>query len=317
MFGLPILDVGLGLILMYLVLALACTSMNEFIASLFNLRGKKLFLGIEHLLLSGPAKPRSTGQPREVLAQDIYAHPLIKSLYSRRWPSYIPAERFAQALMDTLLPADTPGARDAAQLKAAALELRNPDLRRVLLLMIDGAGDNLDLVQKNLEQWFDQAMDRVSGWYKRQTQWLTLVLAAGLTFAANADTIAIANRLSSDAALRQALVAQAQVYAEGAAPLSAPAAPADSGGTGPARPDSVTQAKARLVGARIDDLRGLGLPLGWGSAGFAQLNGAKILGLIVTVLAVSLGAPFWFDVLQKVMTVRAAGKAPEEPKPKG
>src|SRR6266566_7670875 len=118
--------------------------MNEFIASLFNLRGKKLFLGIEHLLLSGSAKSWPTDHPRDVLPQDIYAPPLIKSLYSRRWPSYIPAGRFAQALMDTLLPADAPGARGAAQLKAAALELRNPDLKRVLLLMIDGAGDNLD-----------------------------------------------------------------------------------------------------------------------------------------------------------------------------
>src|SRR5947207_331925 len=156
MFGLPILDVGLGLILLYLVLALACTSLNEVLAALFNLRGKKLFLGIENLLLAGSAEPPSTGHTRELAPADIYAHPLIKSLYRRRWPSYIPSSRFAQALMDTLVPADAPGARGTAQLKAAALELQNPDLRRVLLLLIDQAGDDLGGVQKQLEDWFDQ-----------------------------------------------------------------------------------------------------------------------------------------------------------------
>lgn len=313
MFGLPILDVGLGLILMYLVLALACTSLNEVLAALLNLRGKKLFLGIENLLLVGSAEPPSTGHTRELAPAEIYAHPLIKSLYRRRWPSYIPSSRFAQAVLDTLLPADSPGPRGVAQLKAAALDLQNPDLRRVLLLVIDGAGDDLAQVQARLEEWFDQSMDRVSGWYKRQTQWLTLLFASALTFAANADTISVANRLSSDAALRDALVAQAKVYAEAAPPQAALAGAPTT--TGPAEPDSVVNAKARQVGARIGELQALGLPLGWGTAGFAQLTWPKVLGLVVTALAVSLGAPFWFDMLQRVMAVRASGKPPDEAKP--
>ena len=40
----------------------------------------------------------------------------------------------------------------------------------------------------------------------------------------------------------------------------------------------------------------------------------KILGLLMTVAAVSLGAPFWFDLLGKVAQLRSTGKR-EEPAP--
>jgi hypothetical protein len=36
----------------------------------------------------------------------------------------------------------------------------------------------------------------------------------------------------------------------------------------------------------------------------------KVAGLIVSILAVSHGGPFWFDVLQRFMQLRATGVAP-------
>jgi hypothetical protein len=76
-------------------------------------------------------------------------------------------------------------------------------------------------------------------------------------------------------------------------------------------PDSGLQAAVAQVGASIGDLERLGLPLGWSKGAFpATLDAAKIFGLLLTALAVSLGAPFWFDVLNKIMSVRAAGRPP-------
>jgi hypothetical protein len=39
---------------------------------------------------------------------------------------------------------------------------------------------------------------------------------------------------------------------------------------------------------------------------------ARLLGWMLTILAISLGAPFWFDMLNKLVNVRSAGKSPDE-----
>ena len=77
---------------------------------------------------------------------------------------------------------------------------------------------------------------------------------------------------------------------------------------------------------RDEDIDHLGLPLGWSrqSAACKKLKGSwayvgwglgKLLGLLLTALAASLGAPLWFDVLSKFISIRASGKVPEDPPP--
>ncbi|WP_419661828.1 uncharacterized protein Dvar_22610 [Desulfosarcina variabilis str. Montpellier] len=39
---------------------------------------------------------------------------------------------------------------------------------------------------------------------------------------------------------------------------------------------------------------------------------AKVIGLLITILAISLGGPFWFDILSKVSKIRATGAIPED-----
>jgi hypothetical protein len=56
--------------------------------------------------------------------------------------------------------------------------------------------------------------------------------------------------------------------------------------------------------------------LGWGK--LPQDVGGwllKIIGLTITTLAVSLGAPFWFDVLKNLANMRSTGPAPQPPEP--
>lgn len=164
---------------------------------------------------------------------------------------------------------------------------------------------------------------------------MLFALALGVAVAANADTLSIARRLSSDAALRQAVAAQAEAYAK----------KPDAG-----RPQADSSIAA--VHAAVDALNGVGLPLGWtegdvralglcglpvaacppasamasramqkaspyaGAANVAAAWVVKLGGLLVTAFAVSLGAPFWFDTLNRVVSIRAAGRSPDEkPKP--
>ncbi|HEY6155917.1 MAG TPA: hypothetical protein VIV88_00610 [Gemmatimonadales bacterium] len=313
MFGSEMLDVALGLVFTYLLLSLICTAANELVAGFLNLRGKKLFAGIENLLYGSGHLEQAPDRTRDLGVTDLYDHPLIRSLYHERWPSYIPSSDFALAVIDCLLPAHVAAERTVERVRAEVLKLRNDNLRQTLLLLIANSNGSMEQLQKSIEEWFDQAMDRVSGWYKRQAQWITLALGVLIAAFANADTVAIANRLSTDAALRQAIIAQAQVFAQRRLEPAAIAHPDTAVRDTVAASDSSLQLLATRVGTKIADLERLGLPLGWQSGSLrSQLNAAKVFGLLLTALALSLGAPFWFDVLSKIIAVRASGQAPDQ-----
>jgi hypothetical protein len=164
------------------------------------------------------------------------------------------------------------------------------------------AGEHqLERLRENLERWFDDAMDRFAGWYKRWTQQVSLIIAAILVIVVNADTIVLANRLARDNALRGSIVTAAESAIQ-----------------------KITADPAKSEAARqqlLADSENLNLPLGWISPkGFAVGQTPqgfmgwllKAAGLFLSVLAVSLGAPFWFDTLSKFMNVRAAGAVPSK-----
>jgi hypothetical protein len=235
-------------------------------------------------------------------ARKVYDHPLINALsLGRAKPSYIPPRTFALAVLDLIAPADPSQPRLPADVTKAIAALP-PELKNTVTVLFDEAGHDVEKLKAGLEIWFNSAMERVSGWYKRRSQNLLLVLAAIVTILFNADTITIVHALSHDPALRASLLAQAQAAAREPRP-----SPADAG------------ADARLESA-IQRINQTGLPVGWrnaawGGGGLGEsllLWVTRLCGWGITMFAVSLGAPFWFDLLNKFMNIRAAGKAPEE-----
>ena len=349
MFGSAILDVAIGVVLIYTLLSLACTAGTELFASATRWRAKNLANGIRNLLdTQGPISERTTelkaviDDGKSTLAQQFYDHPLIQSLYRKgRLPSYIPSKMFALVLMDIVLPRQANRAVTIEAMRSAVAESPvGENLKRLLTVLIDDAGSALEAGQKlreaglvdvemfdvasrqvrqNIEVWFNDSMERVAGWYKQKTQAATFVIAIVLTVGLNADTIAIAKRLSYDSALRQSLVAQAEKLAE--QPVAYVVVP--DGGTGgqsagqrPEDPQAETAMALAQLEGRISVLQQTGVPLGWPSEAPSNRDAlwmlTKFLGLLLTAAAASLGAPFWFDVLNKIMTIRSSGKAPEE-----
>lgn len=306
MFGLQILDIAIGLIFIYLILALTCTAVNELIAGALDRRSKNLFAGIRNLLNDPAVKvPSADGAGGEGLVTSFYSHPLIKSLEENgKPPSYIPSRTFALTVLDLIAPADPKGLRTITDLRAAVEKLEKDSLvRKALLVMIDDAGDDLKKLQANIEIWFNNSMDRVAAWYKTRTQTIVIIIAVVVVLATNADTVRIGKALSNDQALRDALVAQAQEYVKTTPPPGTPDAP---------KPPA---AKIKEIKENVTALQTLGVPLGYGGEegpyGFTFWL-SKILGLLLTVGAASLGAPFWFDMLNKFINVRSAGKSPDE-----
>lgn len=279
MFGSTILDVAVGMAFFYLLMSVVCSSLNEFLESLLKNRAKGLENGIVRLL----------GDP--ALAQKLYNHPLIKPLsVDKAGPSYIPAASFSMALLNM-----AGSSRSFGEIRQTVSQLPDSQFKSSLLAMMDDAGGDLDQARKNVEQWFDAAMDRVSGWYKRRTQWFLLAFGLAFALALNLDSLKIADQLYRDQPKREAIVAAAEGYA--------------------AASKQTNDVSAQGIKENFDKIESLGFPVGWTAADVpVDFNSAlrKIFGLLATGLAVSLGAPFWFDVLNRIMVVRSTVKPHEK-----
>jgi hypothetical protein len=294
----PAIDVAIGLVVMFFVLSVVCSAIQELLATLADQRAKDLRAGLREIL----DEPTATAV-EERLPGD------------RR--SYIDPRQFSLALLDTLAPgADHPGLLAKAAETAATIE--NPGVKGPLVRALKDAQNNVAAARTEIEAWFNASMDRVSGTYKRRVQYLLLAIAAAVAIGANADTFQVANKLWADPALRASLVSQSnQILQQGGS--------AGQGGSAaqgapvvhcPGSNQSVKtciQSKLDNVASGVDSVDKLKLPIGWTKENTPNRVSewvAKVFGLLITILALSLGAPFWFDVLGKLSRLRATGAKP-------
>jgi hypothetical protein len=291
MFGSEILDIAIGMVFVYLSLSLVCSGVNEWIANLLQSRAKHLEQWVRDLLNPQQAKD-------EALLNDFMNHPLIRALYKQgKKPSYIPSRTFMLALLDVVAPikADE-GIRDLDFVREKVAKLNNGDVRKTMLALIDDAGDDIAEVRRNIEGWFDDAMERLSGYYKRRTQWVVLLLGITVSIAMNVNTFSVFDRLYHDGAVRAALVAAAGQAVQ-------------QGQTAGAVPTTNFEA----IQTQLQELK---LPIGWSDSDNVP-SLANPLGLLVAVLgwaisgfAAAQGAPFWFDTLNKLVNIRSTGERP-------
>jgi len=318
MFGSAVLDTAIGLVFVFLLVSLACSAAKEFVEIMLKQRASYLRDGVLRLM-GGETDAAKAWQKK------LYSHPLVVSLckHSKQWPSYIPSATFAAALLDiirteagSVLP--SPGAAEAARdVEATIKKIQNPELKSALLSVVGMTARTLKDVQTEIESWFNNTMDRVSGWYKQWSQMWILLIGAVLTLLLNVDAVAIGRSLWQAPALRASLVQAAQKEVE-AKPVPLPPPDQD--------PDRAWK-KAKETAARASEL---GVPVGWDSDDPRSVPPSsgpdarpvrdwllKLVGWLITILAVSLGAPFWFDILNRFMivrsTVRPKEKSPEEP----
>ena len=148
---------------------------------------------------------------------------------------------------------------------------------RLLISLVDKADPTIEDLGERLAEWFDAGMDRVAGWYKRQVKYFLIGVAAVVTVAVNADSIRIVEQLWQDDALRAAIAVAAE------------------------------QAVANGDLSSVDERTQLrGFPIGYHDP-FPGITVQMIVGWLLTIAAISLGAPFWFDLLSKISHLRASG----------
>ncbi len=323
MFGSTILDVAVGLVFVYCLYSLLATTINEIISSILALRAKKLELAIRRML-TDDASIRSDLSNR--LLDQFFAHPLIRYMNAGSWfnraPSYIAAQDFSKIVVDSLRTvSDGAGLLSPESITAGLRALdpgSNSDTVRLLQSFLQDANNDMEKFRALLEQWFNRMMERTSGWYTRQAKWIALLIGLGVAAAFNASTFTIAGNLMKDKSAREDLAQMASSYLQ-SHPQSFRS---DSAAVKPDSTTSIDSLVNYAANLYKTDIRQSNKMLGLGWSGNAAANHMdqrqwllNVLGWLVTALAISLGAPFWFDLLSKLVQLRGTGPKPAEETP--
>jgi hypothetical protein len=331
-----LLEVAIGLTFVYVLLSVFCSGLNEWLAQTTGRRGRFLREGLINILSDRWFYLR------------VINHPLVAS--HRRDtagkphnPSYLPSDVVAEALLDAMVKkADHLESGKATRSRKEPLKLT--DIReaaetcrkhgyrvsRAILPLLEAQGDDLQSGRKAVADWYDKSMERVTGWYKRSTRNSLLITGFLIAVVLNVDSIEIVRTLAKSDPLRQAIAAEAEETAR-TGTIAGYKFKRDGEETTP------TPEEIKALVEAGEKLEVAGLPIGFsclkpvlesegGAAsgirlavsdcmekGFNTSSGQwvfKVIGWLITALALTLGAPFWFDLLNRFVDLRGAGGKP-------
>jgi hypothetical protein len=340
MFNSHVLEVIAGLCFIFFVVSIFVSAVNEWISALLGLRAKDLETGLKNLLgddvrfatPTSPTTPAAQAErapagataaaPRTYgMATALLAHPLIANVSPIKvlekkvtLPAYLDSSVFSSALLDLLLPGQ--GQHSLEELRTAVNSLANADLRDALLPLIDRAGGSIDRARKNIESWYDHAMEAVSGRYKRRAQLVMFLLGLAFAVGLNVNTLSATTHLWNDPVLRDHFLKQEQtLLTSSSACIDESAKP----GVDPAQAEAAQRKKLKCSAQLVADAYSqAALPIGWSEDARnlwkePQTALTVVFGWFLTALAACLGAPFWFDLLNKTLNLntRLTGTKPK------
>ncbi len=342
-----VLETVIGLVFVFAVFASVVSVITEVIARSIGLRGEYLLRGLRTLLDGGGTfalNPFQRTTQNPAVKSGESAHPLVTRVLTaqllkacadkglmpsnagnaklsnkdrRKLPSYLSARSVAQSIIAVLVP-DASGSTTMGQIRAGLESLPEGSARRALVQLAAQGENDITRFRADVEHWYDDQMDRVSGWYKRHVRWVSLAIGVLLVLAFNLNAVTIARSLYTDEALRGAVVSQA----------------ADAATCGSKDP-ATCMADLR---AEVATFTGDGLPLGWSTVAacaaprtcnWGQAKGlfdpspdanpgsdawffvGTLAGWVLMVLTLLPGARFWFDALSRLGSLRSSGPKPE------
>lgn len=296
------LDILIGGTTVLLVFSMAVTVITSAVTAFFGRRGKHLMAGLSDLLLQLGVDTREAA---DKISEAVLTHPLISSS-EKKLGTVIQREEFTKLLLDfasdqgaSRLEADAKtslvkmlnnnGIPDpAATLKAIRsaslhLEAAQPALsasvRQTMAILMSAKTDYV----ARINAWFDQTIDRVAERFTKYTHWITIGLSTAVVLFVQLDMIAVVDRLSIDEQFRSAFVESAVK-------------------------DYSNDASAKVSPKPYYDLLGksglITLPSGnW----FVQMEDwRKYPGMFLSILLISLGAPFWYNILKDLIGLRSS-----------
>jgi hypothetical protein len=298
-------QIFLSMVYTFLVVSYLASAGTEGLASLFRWRARMLFRTVQTML-----DDRKTGLARAVYAQPIVHPPAAGETLGQgsllgigsNLPSYIDDKNFAIALSHILgfddpdmfrgkspdevqrLVADIPALRDA------------PSLQTLLRNIINRTQGDMENIREALAVWFENSNARLVGAYKRRVMLSNFLLGLAMAVIFNINPLSPLVTLAAHdpAPVPQAPMAQS--------PMSTP--PATVPPNAPTGIPTTTSATSSIPVVTPSAASGGGPP-----AAFQAVS--RVFGWLLAALSTLLGAPFWFDLLSRIGSVKAAGPAPK------
>ena len=281
-----IVEVAIGLALIYYVLSLVVSYISSQILRWTEVRAKTLEAGLAEALKD------------PTMLQSIQVHPLVKLLRPKRLSflgsgdktlrvEKIAPDTFSMVFL-SVLTSGVASQPTLEHIQQAIDKLPEGDLKQSLTEMLNSGVATVQEMRSRIEHWFDDVMAGVSGLYKQYARRIVVYSALAVVLLLGVDSIQIARFLYLEPVARNVLVEQANQIV-------------DQGG--------VADEEALKY---LTDLRGMELPLIWAAPLPASSGdwGLKILGILITWAAISKGASFWFQNLKKLREV-TTGKGRE------
>ncbi len=299
-------DILIGFSVIMLAVSMSVTLIIQAILQILGMRGKELLKGVALLLrqldpqlltpetardiagkvLRSPLLAASGNKVAEVIQREELIKIVLQIAAGDAAAQAGSAENaLAQALAKAGVP-DPGNTLQAVRMLSMRLEVARPDLashaREAMAVITEAESQFV----ANLNGWFDQTMDRVSHNFTTYSRYWTVAISLLIALLLQLDTFKVVNRLSMDDKVRLSLVEEAQA---GPKPQGAPT-------------DAAT---AR----NLDDLRRLATdklitwPTNWSdwNNGWSQ---SSVFGVLLSAALLSLGAPFWFNLLGDLLKLR-------------
>ncbi len=304
------IDVAIGLFFIYALYSLLVTTLTELLASLLEQRGKILKMGIKRMLDNDKPQNAINNNNNKILPENLSSmfldKPEIKYLgkerkaRSDRFPSYIKPSTFTNTLLDTLGFVYS----NSTNLSSIKNNLdTNNETHKVLINLIDRADNNVNEFKILAEEWYNETMDRVSGWYKRRIQLITFITGVLIAFTLNVNTIEIAKILGKDEKSRIAMVEAASGY------MSNLKTAGDSMKIASEKSFKEINTEVKDILKETNNINSvMSLTYPWQCNTVESVSWfSYIFGCLATAIALSLGSPFWFDLLSKLIKLRSIG----------
>lgn len=295
---------AIGLAFIFLLMSLLVTAINELLAAAFGLRAAQLKRAVGRMLGGDPE-----------IAARFFDHPLIRlaTKGEGKLPSYLSKANFSEVVLDLIGSKGTLAKLGglygtAKELSSSISEAQLPEqVTKLLSSFAASAKEDLSAFKTRIEDWFDSTMERVSGWYTRTLRLISLIIGLLMAVAMNADSVMISIQLMRQDSTRAQVVEQAVQY------IRANAGPDEKlkESVSSVLADDIASLKQAYILGWGGEVRLFVFKGDWANPGNLLL---KLVGWFLTAAAATLGAPFWFDLLGKLVNLRASGGVPDAKK---
>ncbi len=352
MIGSAIIDVGIGLVLVYILISIIVTQMNSVLVNLLNLRAEHLRDGLEKLitdpnlryeLLTHPLinvvqsemslqqKPSLAKRIRSVLRTflELLFAPRLTKRSDTTNTSYVAPTVFADVMIDALvknpeLLAQLQNVQVPQLIELLKARVDDVNLERTLEALLSTAS-TIDEAKMKLVTWFNNGMDQLSNVFKGHVQYVSFMVGLLLAVVLNIDTVYMAQTFWNDPSTRELAVSAAQTIIRDEQRILTQTPTTENSGNLSESVERVQQS--------IADLFDMQLPIGWYNLDpnvgttdliiladpktdgrnfwniiptnhslpeWFGLLAAKIVGWVLTALAVMQGSDFWFNLLRQL-----------------